>query len=590
MTGDQTGTPLRLARILCTCVPALLFLCLSGCAADDRPEPTASDVPPRPNVLWIVCEDMSPLLAAFGDSTIATPNLSRLAARGVRFPNTFSVAGVCAPSRFAIATGIYPISAGGHHMRNQGNVDRLRDLGLPGVYGALPDPEVKMMSQVLREHGYFCTNNAKTDYQFEAPKTAWDEQGRQAHWRHRPAGQPFFSIFNLEITHESQVWSTGRDKLRFREGFETDTFPIGEYNGSFSEADRPQIQLPEDLDVPVPPYLADTELTRHDVLRVYDNIRVMDEQVGFLLDQLEADGLTDSTIVYFYSDHGGPLPRQKRLLYDSGLRVPMIVAWPDDQRAGEIDSTLFSFIDFAPTVMSQVGIKPPTWLQGQANFGEYAQPPREYVFAASDRLDEHYDRIRAARDHRYKYLRNYFPDRGYYLPLAYREQMAAMQELLRLRDAGQLTDVQAQWFRDRKPVEELFDTRNDPYELRNLAGQPEYEEKLVELRTATDEWLARVGDLGGEPEVEMVQRFWNGGNEMPATGRPQLRRDSIGRFILESKTPGAQIAYRLLPTDSDKPGWRVYTEPIDFDLDSGDTLRAVAQRIGYQESGVSEGW
>ena len=571
-----------------TCVPALILLLLLGCGSD-APSSTGAEVP-RPNVLWITCEDLSPLLAAFGDSTIQTPNLSRLAARGVRFPNTFAVAGVCAPSRFAIATGVYPISAGAQHMRTQWNIDILQSIGLPGAYGALPAPEVKMLSQVLREHGYFCTNNQKTDYQFEPPKTAWDESDARAHWRHRPAGQPFFSVFNLEITHESQVWGTGRDKLRFRPGFETDTFPIADYRGDFPAADRPAPRLPAGTEVALPPYLADTEPTREDVRRVYDNVRILDEQVGFLLDQLEEDGLTDSTIVYFYSDHGGPLPRQKRLLYDSGIRVPMIVAWPDDRRAGEIDSTLFSFIDLAPTVMSQLGIAPPDWLQGQANFGDYARPPREYVFAASDRLDEEYDRIRAARDRRYKYLRNYFPDRPYYLPLAYREQMTAMQELLRLRDAGELTDAQAQWFRDRKPAEELFDTRHDPDELENLAARPEYAAKLAELRTATDAWLARVGDLGAEPEVEMVQRFWNGGNEMPVTGRPQLRRDSTGRFILESKTPGAQIAYRILPADQDRPGWRVYTGPFPFNLDGGDTLRAVAQRIGYRESGISEGW
>ncbi|MCP9236478.1 sulfatase [Lewinella sp. JB7] len=576
-------------RWLCSCVPALL-LTLASCSTSSDESPPGSPAPARPNVLWIVCEDISPLLAAFGDSTIQTPHLSRLAARGVRFPNTFSVAGVCAPSRFAIATGVYPISGGGHHMRTQYSVDRLRELGLPGEYGAPVDTSVKMMSQVLREHGYFCTNNAKTDYQFEAPKTAWDEQGWQAHWRHRPAGQPFFSVFNLEITHESQIWQTNRGNLRFREGFETDTFPIDDYRGVLTGEDRPEIKLPEDLHVSLPPYLADTEITRRDARRVYDNIRIMDQQVGFLLDQLERDGLTDSTIIFFYSDHGGPLPRQKRLLYDSGLRVPMIVAWPDDRGAGTVDSSLFSFVDFAPSVMRMVGISPPDYLQGQANFGPEKAPERRYVFAASDRLDEHYDRIRAARDHRFKYLRNYYPERGYYLPLPYREQMPAMQELLRLRDEGRLTDAQAQWFRKSKPAEELFDTRNDPHELVNLAGQSGYADKLAELRTATDDWLARVGDRGEVPEVEMVQHFWNGTAEMPVTGRPQLRRDSLGRFILESKTPGAQIAYRILPVDQDREGWRVYTGPFPFNTDGGDTLRAVAQRIGYRESGMSEGW
>ena len=582
---------MRTFRSLCTRGPALLYLLLLVGCDEPADSPTLAHIPQQPpNVLWIVCEDMSPLIAAFGDSTIETPNLSRLAARGVRFPNTFSVSGVCAPSRNAIATGMYPTSIGGMHMRTQYNVAQLQSLGLPGAYGALPPPEVKMLPQVLREHGYFTTNNAKTDYQFEAPKTAWDENGQHAHWRHRPPGTPFFSVYNLEITHESQVWETGRSQLRWREGFDRDTTPTYAWDDVYPDAERPAIALPSDLDVPIPPYLADGEATRTDVLRVYDNIRVMDEQVGFLLDQLEADGLTDSTIVFFYSDHGGPLPRQKRLLYDSGLRVPMIVAWPDNRRAGEIDSTLFSFVDFAPTVESLVGIEPPAYLQGQAQLGDYRQPERTYIFAAADRFDEVYDRIRAVRDRRFKYLRNYYPDRPYYLPVSYREQMASMQELLRLRDEGKLTDIQAQWFRKTKDAEELFDTRNDPHELRNLAGQPEYAEKLAELSGAMDEWLQRVGDLGAIPEVELVQRFWNGADEMLVTGRPQLRRDSIGRFLLESKTPGAQIAYRILPEDQGKEGWRVYTGPFVFDTDSGDTLRAVAQRIGYGESGVSEGY
>ena len=186
--------------------------------------------------------------------------------------------------------------------------------------------------------------------------------------------------------------------------------------------------VPEDLPVPVPPYLADTEVTRRDIRRLYSNIRMMDEQVG-------------------------SLPRGKRLLYDSGIRVPMIVAWPDGRRAGQIDSSLFSFVDLAPTTFRLAGVDLPAYCEGQAILGEAAAPPRDYVFAHTDWEDEEYDRIRAARDRRYKYLRNAFPERPYYLPVDYREQMGAMQELLRLRDAGQLDDVQA-----------------DPYELHNLAG------------------------------------------------------------------------------------------------------------------------
>lgn len=563
------------------------------CTCDRAPENNAPEPPDQqqiahPNILWITCEDISPLLAMFGDSTAQTPNLDRLAARGVRFPNTFSTAGVCAPSRNCITTGMYPISIGGHNMRTQGNPKGLRAIGLPGPYDALPPPEVKMMSQVLRENGYWCTNNQKTDYQFKVLKTAWDENGTKAHWRHRTdKSQPFFSVFNLTITHESQIWQTGKAKLRFRKGFEEASTSTSGWKGVLTGDDRPELTV-DPASVPLPPYLVDDAVTRTDVARVYSNIEIMDRQVGVLLDQLDADGELENTIIFFYSDHGGPLPRQKRLLYDSGLRVPMVVAWPDDRRAGTIDSTLFSFVDLAPTVFSLTGIPLPDYLQGQAVLGPEAAAPRQYVHAASDRLDGFYDRIRATRDDRFKYLRNYYPERPYYLPVVYREQMGAMQSLLSSRDAGKLTDAQAQWFRKQKPAEELFDTQADPHELNNLAGNPAYAAKLLELREATNEWLERVGDLGATDEIELVQRFWNGQDEMPVTGRPQLRRDTAGRFVLESKTPGAQVAYRITPTGS-KPGpWHVYTGPLDYER--GDTLRAVAQRIGYRESGVSIGY
>ena len=568
----------------------LLALTLAACTDTDADRSAATETPAaqRLNILWINCEDISPMLPMFGDSTIETPSLSRLAARGIRYPNTFSVAGVCAPSRSCLVTGMYPISIGAHQMRTQWNKEILASVGLQ-AYGALPPPEVKMLPQMMREAGYFTSNNQKTDYQFESLKTAWDENGPMAHWRHRDRPeQPFFSVFDLEITHESQVWMTGKGQLRFQEGLEDPDRTTHRWGDVFTETERPPITVPADADIPVPPYLVDSEITRKDLRRVYSNIRIMDTQVGFLLDQLEADGLTDNTVIFFFSDHGGPLPRQKRLMYDSGLRVPFIVAWPGDLRAGAVDSALISFVDLPPTVLNVAGLDVPDWLQGRAVFGTNARAPRTYVFAAADRLDEHHDRIRAARDHRYKYLRNYHPERGYYLPLEYRERLPSMQELLKGRDAGTLTDAQAQWFRKSKPAEELFDTRADPHELNNIVGDPAYAVKLAELRGAMDDWLAEVGDLGAEPEIEMVQRFWNGGDRMPQTGMPLLRRDGIGRFVLESKTPGAQIAYRVTSPGAPAGPWRVYTGPLDHVR--GDTLRVVAQRIGYRESEVGIGW
>ena len=576
-------TPSR-TPLLCLALLVLLCTC-------DRAQPT--DATPdrgsaRPNILVINCEDISPLLPMFGDSTVATPNLSRLAARGIRFPNTFSTAGVCAPSRMTLATGLHPISVGGHHMRTQWNVPMLNALGLE-PYGALLPPEAKMVSQLLREHGYYATNNQKTDYQFVAPKTAWDASGPKAHWSGRPHDTvPFFAVYDLEITHESQVWMTGRGNLRFAPGFTDPATPVFGWNDVLPDGERPPLTVPADAALTVPPYLVDDAATRGDLRRVYSNIEIMDRQVGFLLDQLAADGLADNTIVFFFSDHGGPLPRGKRLLYDSGLRVPHIVAFPDGRGAGTVDSALVSFVDFPPTWLRLAGAAVPDWMQGRPFLPRREATPRDYVFAAADRLDGFYDRIRAARDHRFKYLRNYYPERPYYLPVAYREQLPSMQSLLRGRDAGTLTDAQAQWFRDSKPAEELFDTYADPYELNDLASDPAHAAKLAELRAATDAWLNRVGDLGAEDEVAMVSRFWGGADEMPQTGRPQLRRDSLGRFVLESKTPGAQIAYQITPPGEPAGVWRVYTGP--FEYRRGDTLRTVAQRIGYRESTVSVGY
>lgn len=587
-------------KILPYCLYACLLLLSYACGQETAaPTDSASHLPristefpyaprPRPNILWLTCEDISPMLPMFGDSTVETPNLSRLAARGIRFPNTFSTAGVCAPSRYTLATGRYPIADGGQHMRTQGNFPRLETLGLK-PYGALPPPEVKMLSQIMRENGYFATNNKKTDYQFKPLKTGWDELGPRAHWRHRPDEKmPFFAIFNMEITHESQVWTTGKMNLRFVPGFEKPDADDSKVLALFQGKDRPPLTVAEDAELPLPPYLVDAPGTRTDMRRVYSNIEILDRQVGLILDQLEEDGLDDNTIIIFHSDHGGPLPRQKRLLYDSGLRVPHFAVFPDERRAGTIDSTLISFVDMPPTMLRLAGIPLPDYLHGQPYLGEDLPAPRSYIFAASDRLDGFYDRIRAARDQRFKYLRNFYPERGYYLPVKYREQMTAMQELLEGRDAGTLSDAQAQWFRKSKPAEELFDTQNDPYELRNLAEDPAYADKLAELRGAMDDWMAEVGDRGAVPEVEMVQGFWEGADDMPQTGRPQLKRDSLGRFVLYSSTPGAQIAYQITSPGQTSDRWLVYSEPLTYER--GDTLRAVAQRIGYRQSGESLGY
>ena len=407
------------------------------------------------------------------------------------------------------------------------------------AYEAVPPPQMKMHSQYFREAGYYTSNNAKEDYQFRKPVTAWDESSNAAHWRNRAPGQPFFSIFNFGITHESQVWAQQENPLL----------------------------VSENLDVPVPPYLPSTDIALRDIRQVYSNIVAMDQQIGNVLDQLEEDNLLDSTIIFFYSDHGGPLPRQKRLLYDSGTHLPMIIRYPDGWRSGEVDDQLISFVDFKSTALSLAGIRPPNYVDGRAFIGKFSNTPkRRYVHSAADRFDNQYDTIRAVRDSRFKYLRNYNLDKPYYLPLPYREQMAIMQELLRLEESGSLNEIQAQWFRSQKSPEELFDVDNDPYELRNLADDPHYADKLVELRTEMDLWLGQINDLGFMPELELIEKLWAGGNQ-PKTKSPSISEQD-GMVRLSSETVGANIAYQITSVEEDLPAekfsnpWQVYTRPI----------------------------
>ena len=537
----------------------LASVALSGCGSP--PEkltkfPANQSKIDRPNILWLVAEDLSAIIPPFGDNTVATPNLTRLANEGVRFTQVFSSSGVCAPSRAALATGMYQNRIGAQHMRTT----NIANYGVEGLvpYEAVPPAYVKMHSEYFREAGYYASNNAKEDYQFQKTVTAWDDSSATAHWRNRAEGQPFFSVFNFGITHESQVWA---------------------------QASNPLL-VDEDLDVPIPPYLPATEIARSDIRRVYSNIVAMDRQVGDILGQLEEDGLLESTIIFWYSDHGGPLPRQKRLLYDSGIHVPLIIRFPDQYRAGQTDDQLISFVDFKSTALSLAGIQPPDYVDGRSFLGDYEDSmPREYVHAAADRFDSKYDMVRAVRDERFKYLRNFKPEIPYYLPLEYRERMPIMQELLRLRDSGTLNESQAQWFRESKESEELFDLENDPHELINLASNPLYDKKLAELRSELDRWIEQIDDKGFMPESELIESMWPGGRQ-PITASPIASRSTNdGPISLRSETAGASIGYQLLAEDQElSDSWLVYTTPLT--LGSGQTLVAIAHRIGFAPSGT----
>lgn len=509
-------------------------------------------LPEQPNILWLVTEDLSPYLPSFGDSTIQTPNLSRLAAEGVCYDRFFGSAPVCAPARASIATGMYPTHIAAGHMRTGGNPKFFPEGIIP--YEAMPPAGVKMMSEWLRMEGYYCTNNSKEDYQFRKTITAWDESSKQAHWRNGPEGKPFFSIFNFTVTHESQIWAKSEDPLL----------------------------VDPELSVEVPPYLPDTEVGRSDVRRMYSNIMEMDRQVGELLSQLEEDGLLEKTVIFWYSDHGGPLPRQKRLLYDSGLHVPLIIRLPNQQLAGTRNDDMLSFIDLAPTALSLAGISPKAYMDGIDFLGDY-QPaePKKYIHAAADRFDAAYDKNRAVRDQRYKYIRYYEPEKPMFLRVKYRDQMPIMQELYRLRDADKLTADQALWFREKKPAVEFFDTKNDPHELHNLAMDASYSDKIQELSDECDRWLEEIKDTGLGEESALISSIW------PDRIQPKVEAPTIineGENIkIQCSTDGVSIGYAWLSDPSEIPTvWKIYQKPLAKNGKA--ILVARADRIGYLTS------
>lgn len=529
--------------------------------ADTMVDYSTLQLPKKPNILWLVAEDLSPYIPSFGDSTVVTPNLSRLAAEGVRYPNFFSPSGVCAPSRAAIALGMYPTRTGAMHMRtgpwwnfyyqHPDSVWQNRR-----IYEAIPPAGTHMHSTYMREAGYYATNNSKEDYQFRAEMTGWDDSSKEAHWRNRTSEeQPFFSIFNFGVTHESQIWARAKDSL----------------------------WVPEDLEVNVPPYLPNTEIVRNDLRRMYSNIKIMDKEVGDILKQLEEDGELENTIIFWYGDHGGMLPRSKRTMYDTGINTPLIVRFPNKQLAGMTDKQLLSFSDLKPTIMSIAGIEPPSSLDGQAWVGSYhRKEPRKYVHSAADDFDGCcHDRVRAVRDNRYKLIRNYLPDRPYYLAVDFREQMPSMQELLKLNAEGKLDEYQVQWFRETKDSIELFDTKNDPFELHNVAEDPLYQAKLQELSNEMDRWIADTEDKGLVPEQEYLKSIWPNGKQ-PITAVPQIeiQNDSI---TITCATDGASIGYQWIEKNQElDKGWSIYEQPLA--PQSGKILVARAHRIGYVPS------
>ncbi len=436
----------------------ILFLVISACSNKYTPaEP--------PNIIWLVSEDNSPFLGCYGDSFAVTPNLDKMAAEGVRYTHAYANTPVCAPARSTLITGCYASSLGTQHMRSQ---------------YSLPE-NIRFFPQILRENGYYCTNNAKEDYNTQWKGVdIWDESSREASYLNRPDGKPFFHVQNFNITHESKIhkWEE----------------PL--------KHDPKKVKLP--------PYHPDTPEMRHDWAQYYDKVTAMDEQIGKFLKKLEDEGLAENTIVFYYADHGGVLARSKRFVYETGTHVPFIIRFPEKYRKlapgkpGSVSDRLVSFVDFAPTVLSLAGIKPPDYMQGKAFLKKYKTKHKDYIFMYRGRMDERYDMSRAVRSQQYRYIRNYMPDRIYGQHLNYLWRAPSVRSWEKAYLNGKCNEIQSMFWRT-KPPEELYNTSLDPWEVNNLADNPGYKKVLESMRNACNEYILNIYDSGFIPEPQLSE-------------------------------------------------------------------------------------
>ena len=500
-----------------------------------------------PNILWLSIEDTGQQVEPY-DRYARTPNIASLARDGVTFLEAYSHSPVCAPTRSGIITGMYPTAIGTHHMRSS----------------MVPPPHVRAFPEYLREMGYYTSNNSKTDYNFPVPLTAWDDSSRTAHWRNRPdPDQPFFAVFNFGSSHEGSV----------RRQFQ-------------ARSEDPSAGIYDARRLPLPPYYPDTPKTREAWAAYYDVVTMTDRTIGEMLQELEDAGLADETLVVFWGDHGAGLARSKRWIYDSGLKVPLIMRWPGKIEPGTLRSDLVQFLDLAPTMISAAGGEPPEHMHGRVIVGEGQGAEPEYLFHGRDRMDERYDMIRGVRDQRFLYVRNFESHRPWVQFMRTPSQGPIYQELDRLKRSGGLGPLVAPFMQDTKPFEELYDVVADPYQVFNLAPDPRYADTLGKMRAVLTDWMRSTDDKGLVPEPELYRRMFE--NESDARAEPPLVTQSPGgdgsiEVVLRPRTEGSSLAYRIGPlVEGTRTGWTLYTDKVV--LGKGQSLHAVASRLGYRTS------
>lgn len=430
----------------------------------------------RPNILWLAVEDISPFLSCYGYQENPTPHLDNLARTGVMFTNTFMPSPVCSPCRSAMITGMMSTTTGTHNHYSS----RTKDTA---IY--LPD-HIKTLPEIFRDAGYFTFNQGKDDYNFWYDRKdlyageytthrLYGKSGdRKTGWRDRRKGQPFFG--QIQLYGGKEIYS-GKFKERVRN-------PI----------DRKKVTLP--------PYYPDTPEIREDWAQHLDSIRLTDDRVGKILDILKMDGELENTIIMFFSDHGMRLWRHKQFCYDSSLRVPFIMNWAGNPNglggAGTIRDDLVNGLDIAATSLALAGIRVPGYMESRDLFAENFQP-RTHVISTRDRCDFTIDRIRSVRTERYRYIRNFYPDRPYMQP-NYRDEWDISRMMRKLHADGKLNKIQDRFWSDERPAEELYNLRTDPHEIHNLAPEPRLKPVLEAHRKILTRWICETGDRGQYPE------------------------------------------------------------------------------------------
>lgn len=464
------------------------------------PALSAAGPPARPNILWLIAEDFSPDLACYGAQQVWTPNLDRLAAEGVRYTRAFATAPVCSASRSAFMTGMYQTSIGAHNHRSH------RDDGY-----RLP-PGVKVLTDWLRPAGYFTANirelpagfgfrgTGKTDWNFAYEGKPFDSDK----WEDLKSHQPFYAQVNFQETHRA-----------------------------FKAPPRAEPSL-----VLLPPYYPDHPVTREDWARYLDAASELDRKIGLILDQLEKDGLAENTVVVFLADHGQAHVRAKQFCYDSGLRIPLIIRWPKQLprpvtfKPGTVNGRIVEAIDLASSALAWAGVKKPESMQGRVFLGDHPEPPRPYAFGARDRCDETVFRFRTARDARYRYIRNFTPDRPFLQPNEYKERQYPVWNLLKQLDAeGKLSAPQQFLTAPTMPPEELYDLETDPDEVVNLVHSPAHQDVLQRMRAALARWIEESNDQGRvfEPAEIAAAEGRTKPAPAPKAGAPAKAKDKAGK-------------------------------------------------------------